>query len=272
MRNINSKQQINDAIASGRGLASAPWNIFSNSSLTSRKGQNKDSQDGRSMIEMLGVLAIIGVLSVGGIAGYSKAMQKYRINKTIEQITLIAGNIRTFFAPQKNYVGVACWGEDCDGICYGSNGEIVNGDEENGIQNGCPIIRKAKIVPEEMLTFNADNEITAIKDPFGHGLDIVATYKSSWSDLKAFRIIQYIGKDPELCIGLLTQDWTNANIGAIHLGGLDDRPFAAFTSPASVDNAVEICSLLNENGRLQYFFDIDLGFYKEEVWHPDLVY
>ena len=31
---------------------------------------------GRSMIEMLGVLAIIGVLSVGGIAGYSKAMQK----------------------------------------------------------------------------------------------------------------------------------------------------------------------------------------------------
>ena len=40
----------------------------------------------RSMIEMLGVLAIIGVLSVGGIAGYSKAMMKYRINKTIEQI------------------------------------------------------------------------------------------------------------------------------------------------------------------------------------------
>ena len=31
---------------------------------------------GRSMIEMLGVLAIVGVLSVGGIAGYSKAMEK----------------------------------------------------------------------------------------------------------------------------------------------------------------------------------------------------
>ena len=34
---------------------------------------------GRSMIEMLGVLAIIGVLSVGGIAGYSKAMTKFKI-------------------------------------------------------------------------------------------------------------------------------------------------------------------------------------------------
>ena len=36
---------------------------------------------GRSMIEMLGVLAIIAVLSVGGIAGYSKAMDMYKINK-----------------------------------------------------------------------------------------------------------------------------------------------------------------------------------------------
>ena len=41
---------------------------------------------GRSMIEMLGVLAIVGVLSVGGIAGYSKAMEKFKINKTIEQV------------------------------------------------------------------------------------------------------------------------------------------------------------------------------------------
>ena len=43
----------------------------------------KQNQFGRSMIEMLGVLAIIGVLSVGGIAGYSKAMEKWKIDKTI---------------------------------------------------------------------------------------------------------------------------------------------------------------------------------------------
>ena len=40
---------------------------------------------GRSMIEMLGVLAIIGVLSVGGIAGYSKAMMKWKIDKAVEE-------------------------------------------------------------------------------------------------------------------------------------------------------------------------------------------
>ena len=42
---------------------------------------------GRSMVEMLGVLAIIGVLSVGAIAGYSKAMMKYKLNKQAEQIS-----------------------------------------------------------------------------------------------------------------------------------------------------------------------------------------
>ena len=42
---------------------------------------------GRSMVEMLGVLAIIGILSVGAIAGYSKAMMKYKLNKQTEQIS-----------------------------------------------------------------------------------------------------------------------------------------------------------------------------------------
>lgn len=48
---------------------------------------------GRSMIEMLGVLAIIAVLKVGGIAGYSKAMQKYKINKMLDDYTMLITNI-----------------------------------------------------------------------------------------------------------------------------------------------------------------------------------
>ena len=42
---------------------------------------------GRSMVEMLGVLAIIGVLSVGAMSGYSKAMMKYKLNKQAEQLS-----------------------------------------------------------------------------------------------------------------------------------------------------------------------------------------
>ena len=48
---------------------------------------------GRSMIEMLGVLAIIAVLSVGGIAGYSKAMEKFKVNKAIEQYSYIINGL-----------------------------------------------------------------------------------------------------------------------------------------------------------------------------------
>ena len=42
------------------------------------------TQSGRSMIEMLGVLAIIGVLSIGGLAGYTKAMNSYQANQIMD--------------------------------------------------------------------------------------------------------------------------------------------------------------------------------------------
>ena len=61
---------------------------------------------GRSMIEMLGVLAIIGVLSVGGIAGYSQAMSKYKVTKTTDQVQTMVTNIRTLFAGQRTYKGL----------------------------------------------------------------------------------------------------------------------------------------------------------------------
>ena len=51
------------------------------------------SQSGRSMVEMLGVLVIIGILSVGAIAGYSKAMFKYKLNKQTEQLTQVLNTI-----------------------------------------------------------------------------------------------------------------------------------------------------------------------------------
>ena len=50
---------------------------------------SKFNEIGRSMVEMLGVLAIIGVLSVGAIAGYSKAMMKYKLNKHAESYRLL---------------------------------------------------------------------------------------------------------------------------------------------------------------------------------------
>ena len=64
------------------------------------KPDNDSVCTGRSMVEMLGVLAIVGVLSVGAIAGYSKAMMKYKLNKHAEQmntlINAVARNVHSF--------------------------------------------------------------------------------------------------------------------------------------------------------------------------------
>ncbi len=46
--------------------------------------KNIKQENGRSMVEMLGVLAIIGVLSIGGIAGYTMAMNRYKANEIID--------------------------------------------------------------------------------------------------------------------------------------------------------------------------------------------
>ena len=82
----------NDAITNGEGLH-RPWchkilgtDCASRPRMTGGRGANPL---GRSMIEMLGVLAIIAVLSVGGIAGYSKAMEKYKVNKALEEYSFL---------------------------------------------------------------------------------------------------------------------------------------------------------------------------------------
>lgn len=74
----------------------------------------KSLEKGRSMIEMLGILAIIAVLSVGGIAGYSKAMEKFKVNKLLDEYSILLygllGNVREFrnqsWADSRSIVGL----------------------------------------------------------------------------------------------------------------------------------------------------------------------
>ena len=76
----------------GRELSSSDTPFLSSSDLIggSIRKQCRIAQSGRSMTEMLGVLAIIGVLSVGAIGRYSYAMDKWRANETVNQIRLRA--------------------------------------------------------------------------------------------------------------------------------------------------------------------------------------
>ncbi len=52
--------------------------------------QEMSREQGRSMVEMLGVLAIIGVLSIGAIAGYTMAMNRYRANEILDMASKLS--------------------------------------------------------------------------------------------------------------------------------------------------------------------------------------
>ena len=51
-------------------------------------------QSGRSMIEMMGVLAIIGVLSIGGFSMMTKISNSRKSNAIIDEISSLAGKAR----------------------------------------------------------------------------------------------------------------------------------------------------------------------------------
>ena len=50
---------------------------------------------GRSMVEMLGVLAIIGVLSIGGIMGFRRAMDTKRANDILHDVSILGTSAAT---------------------------------------------------------------------------------------------------------------------------------------------------------------------------------
>ena len=55
----------------------------------------KQIETGRSMVEMLGVLAIIGVISIGAIVGYTYGMNRYRTNEILDGANKRAYTIST---------------------------------------------------------------------------------------------------------------------------------------------------------------------------------
>lgn len=132
----------------------------------------KNEQTGRSMVEMLGVLAIIGVLSVGGIAGYSKAMTKFKITKTMDQVSMTVANIRTLYSGQRNYNGLAT---------------------ANALDMG--------VVPAEMEGAAANTLVNAFQ-----GAVTIGTINYNNQNASAFRI-SYENMGQEACVQLITSDW-----------------------------------------------------------------
>ena len=131
---------------------------------------------GRSMVEMLGVLAIIGVLSVGAIAGYSKAMMKYKLNKQTEQISSIL-----------DYVNIHM--DDFKRSKTSTAGNII------------PLLKKLNVIPQEMIRKNISSKIF---DIFGNSIGL-QNYTFPNSGVYYFEIYIVLNKgEKESCMNLFT--------------------------------------------------------------------
>ncbi len=186
----------------------------------------KNNQNGRSMVEMLGVLAIIGVLSAGGLAGYSKAMFKHKLNSTMDQVTMLVTNIRTMYGSQSNYAGLS---------------ELK--------------AYKLGIIPEVMVaskegTAGAETAVT-LTNPFKGSVTlglINATDSTAESGNTGFTV-KYDGLPPEACIALSTADFgSGAGSGFIGVEAKGTTGTAAATAKVVGTNegkALEMSSAIN---------------------------
>ena len=140
------------------------------------------NEQGRSMIEMLGVLAIVGVLSVGGIAGYSKAMAKFKTNKVIDQINTISTNIRTLYSSQRNYAG---------------------------LNNGTAI--KMALIPSEMYQPDSNNNYASsetVTNAFGGNTKVEAIVQGTAQEGAENAYMIAVDALPKTaCVSIVTTDW-----------------------------------------------------------------
>ena len=188
----------------------------------------KNEQSGRSMVEMLGVLAIIGVLSIGGISGYSKAMAKYRINKTLDQISTLVMNIRTLYASAVNY---------------------------SGLNNGVAV--QMGIIPRDMLQAARGSTVASditIINVYGGQIKLTA----GGTDDRNF-YVTYSGLPMEACVSIATADWgsqAGSGLQSISVGASDTgkteggtlTDHTIDTLPLSLSTAATNCSGSGDNG------------------------
>ena len=166
---------------------------------------NKIEQSGRSMVEMLGVLAIIGVLSVGGISGYSKAMAKFKLTKAQDQLSMLLINIRTAFSGSSSY---------------------------DGLSNATAI--QLNIVPSDMLPDGLGVTNGDIINAFTGAVTIAEDPGNAQHFTIAFG-----GLGTEACTSLASSDWGTEGLVQIDVNGqaydLQDLPLDAITAVAQCD-------------------------------------
>ena len=170
----------------------------------------KNASTGRSMVEMLGVLAIIGVLSVGAIAGYSKAMMKYKLNKQSEQLTQILFSLehyREMLGRDRNNIAI--------------NSSIIT------------LLTKLNAIPLEMIK---PNDNLQIYDVFGNVIWL-DYYGNAESPSDSYTLaVTYQPDQQDVCNNVF--EFIKNNSAKLSIAGVKATNSASFTSPVLTDTTI----------------------------------
>ncbi len=186
----------------------------------------KSEQSGRSMVEMLGVLAIIGVLSVGGIAGYSKAMAKFKTSKALDQVSTTVANIRTLYSGQPNYEGL--------------NTAIA-------IQMGA--------IGAEMLSGQSATSATVAYNAFNGEVTITATEVSGRKNA-GFELV-FSGLSKEACVQMASSDWgsgSGSGLVSVQAGSATAGTTASGTLPLNLATAAGGCNVEGDANKVTWVY------------------
>ena len=189
--------------------------------------KNKINQSGRSMVEMLGVLAIIGVLSVGGIAGYSKAMAKFKLSKAMDQATTVITNIRTLYSGNPNYSSLSA---------------------SAAIRMGA--------IPTEMLNGKSPNSATEAYNAFNGTVEVWQGYSGTNGGVQTFKVI-FNGLGKEACVSMMTADWGGSGSGLVSIGttnGDEGGKTSDGTLPVGLTKAAGLCNKPGDTNSVQWIY------------------
>ena len=195
----------------------------------------KFNELGRSMVEMLGVLAIIGVLSVGAIAGYSKAMFKYKLNKHAESINILLNNSLNI-SHQLDASGNIV---DADGAIYYST-----------------ILQKLGLIPDGIsLTANStrpfrdifNNMIWIFYYPSKNYYGMVISFQSSSQGKKICYNVVSMTKENSPNLWLLETKFKNDYYGLLYGDNYCNNQNLKCLNNLTINEVNDLCNVCDEN-------------------------
>ena len=237
------------------------------------------NEQGRSMIEMLGVLAIIGVLTVGGFSLISKVSTTQKANTLIDEVGALANKTHALF---REFVldnkASASSGEGTDedstsgdgtggssGFDLGDGTDLGEGTDLGLDSDGSGLgayIKEAKAYPES-LTYDESEKAFINKDDVKISLD----YVKDGLDYFTVTVSQL---DADMCMAVIQGSWGSPSInGYMGICGGSDSDCSAGAikncddtktnckkggGKLSLDGAASVCNEDSNDNRVVLLF------------------